>query len=133
MTTRASLKASDADREHIAEQLRLAAAEGRLFADELEERLGAALTARTYGELDALVADLPPSSVVSRPARQSLARRPTAVLVVAIPLALLLIGLVASALGGHGHPYHHGGGASLMWLVWLVIGWRVVMRRRRAR
>jgi hypothetical protein len=133
MTRRASLKASDADREHIAEQLRLAAAEGRLFADELEERLGAALTARTYGELDALVADLPPSSAVAQSARQSLGRGPVAVLAVAIPLGLLLIGLVVSAFSGHGHPYHHGGGAPLVWLVWLAIGWRLLMRRRRAR
>lgn len=59
MVRRSHLRASDADREHVAEQLRNAAAEGRLLAEELEHRLGAALTARTYGELDAVVADLP--------------------------------------------------------------------------
>ena len=59
MSKRATLRASDADREQIAERLRKATAEGRLLADELEERLEATFTARTYGELDAVVADLP--------------------------------------------------------------------------
>jgi hypothetical protein len=54
-----SLRASDADREHVAERLRHATAEGRLTADELEDRLAALFAAKTYGELDALVADLP--------------------------------------------------------------------------
>jgi len=55
------LRASDSDREHAAERLRQATAEGRLSADELEERLEALYGARTYGELDALLADLPVS------------------------------------------------------------------------
>jgi DUF1707 SHOCT-like domain len=54
-----SLRASDADRERAAEQLRHATMEGRLTPDELEERLEALYVSRTYGELDALVADLP--------------------------------------------------------------------------
>jgi hypothetical protein len=41
------------------EQLRVAAGDGRLTADELDHRLETALTARTYGELAALTADLP--------------------------------------------------------------------------
>jgi Flp pilus assembly protein TadB len=56
---RALLRASDAEREEVAERLRNAAIEGRLLAEELEERLATALRARTHGELDALVADLP--------------------------------------------------------------------------
>jgi Domain of unknown function (DUF1707) len=56
---RAALRASDAERDEIAERLRNAAVEGRLLAEELEERLATALTARTHDELDALVADLP--------------------------------------------------------------------------
>jgi hypothetical protein len=59
MARRAVLRASDAEREEIAERLRRATAEGRLLAEELEERLATALRARTQGELDALVADLP--------------------------------------------------------------------------
>jgi hypothetical protein len=57
--SRPELRASHADRDRVVEQLRIAAGDGRLTADELDERLEAALTARTYRELAALTADLP--------------------------------------------------------------------------
>jgi Domain of unknown function (DUF1707) len=66
MARRTTLRASDADREQVAERLRHATAEGRLTAEELEERLEALFAARTYGELDALVADLPGQTVRHR-------------------------------------------------------------------
>jgi hypothetical protein len=53
------MRASDADRDRVLDVLREAAAEGRLTPDELDERMGAALAARTLGELAALTADLP--------------------------------------------------------------------------
>lgn len=53
------LRASHEDRDRVAELLRVAAGDGRLTADELDERLEAALSARTYGELAALTRDLP--------------------------------------------------------------------------
>jgi len=53
------LRASHDDREHAAEIIRIAAGDGRLTADELDERLEKALTARTVGELAVLTADLP--------------------------------------------------------------------------
>ena len=53
------LRASHADRDLIAEQLRVAAGDGRLTMDELHERLEKALSARTGSELAALVTDLP--------------------------------------------------------------------------
>jgi hypothetical protein len=53
------LRASHEDRDRVAEMLRVAAGDGRLTAEELDERLEAALTARTYGQLAALVKDLP--------------------------------------------------------------------------
>ncbi|MFE0048094.1 DUF1707 SHOCT-like domain-containing protein [Streptomyces albireticuli] len=53
------LRASDADRDRIADILREALAEGRLTAEEHGERIGAAYAARTLGELEPLVADLP--------------------------------------------------------------------------
>jgi hypothetical protein len=43
----------------VADRLRDATAEGRIGAEEFEERLGAALSARTYRQLNALVSDLP--------------------------------------------------------------------------
>ncbi|MBJ6626150.1 DUF1707 domain-containing protein [Streptomyces sp. I4(2020)] len=56
---RGGLRASHDDREAVVEQLRDAAAEGRIDLDELDERLERALTAKTYAELDALTVDLP--------------------------------------------------------------------------
>lgn len=54
-----TLRASHADRDRVAEALRVAAGDGRLSPEELDERLERALTARTYAELAALTADLP--------------------------------------------------------------------------
>lgn len=54
-----SLRASDADREQVAARLRDNLAEGRLDLDEFNERLEAAYAAKTYGELDVLMVDLP--------------------------------------------------------------------------
>jgi hypothetical protein len=53
------LRASHEDRDRVVEQLRMAAGDGRLSAEELDQRLEVALTARTYGELTALTKDLP--------------------------------------------------------------------------
>jgi Domain of unknown function (DUF1707) len=53
------MRASDADRERVAEVLRAAAGDGRLNLEELEERLHAAYTARTYAQLEPLTRDLP--------------------------------------------------------------------------
>ncbi|MER7487634.1 DUF1707 domain-containing protein [Streptomyces sp. NPDC126497] len=53
------LRASDADRERVAEILRDALAEGRLDMGEFEERLDATYKARTYGELTPITRDLP--------------------------------------------------------------------------
>ncbi len=65
----AGMRASHEDRDRAVEMLRVAAGDGRLTAEELDERLEVALTARTQGELAALVADLPaaPGSVLPAP------------------------------------------------------------------
>ncbi|WP_405925594.1 DUF1707 domain-containing protein [Streptomyces sp. NBC_00035] len=54
------LRAGHADRDRVVDVLRIAAGDGLLTADELDERLEAALSARTLSELTALTADLPP-------------------------------------------------------------------------
>jgi hypothetical protein len=46
------------ERDEVTEVLKEAAADGRLSMDELDDRLGAALQAKTYADLDPLVADL---------------------------------------------------------------------------
>lgn len=52
------MRASDADRERIAQVLHKATAEGRLDIHELDERLAAVYAAKTYGELVPITADL---------------------------------------------------------------------------
>jgi hypothetical protein len=79
------MRASDADRDRVADHLREALAEGRLSPEEHAERLDAVYAARTYAELEPVLADLPvagrrPSqpeveiahgSAISPPTRQS--------------------------------------------------------------
>ncbi|MCX4883331.1 DUF1707 domain-containing protein [Streptomyces sp. NBC_00847] len=55
----ADLRASDADRDRIADLLRDALAEGRLTADEHAERVEGVLAAKTVGELEVFIRDLP--------------------------------------------------------------------------
>jgi hypothetical protein len=58
---RLALRASDADRDHVAALLGQALSEGRLDAEEHSERLESVYQAKTLGELRPLVADLPVS------------------------------------------------------------------------
>ncbi|MER5435567.1 DUF1707 domain-containing protein [Streptomyces sp. NPDC002588] len=58
-TPTAELRASDADRDRIADILREALAEGRLTADEHAERVEGVLAAKTVGELEVFIRDLP--------------------------------------------------------------------------
>jgi hypothetical protein len=60
-------RASDAEREVAADRLRLAAAEGRLDPDELDERVGQVYASRTHGELATLMEDLPEPTSPSPP------------------------------------------------------------------
>ncbi|MFG2887516.1 DUF1707 domain-containing protein [Streptomyces sp. NPDC048297] len=63
-------RVSHDDREQVAEVLRVAAGDGRLTLDELEERLESCFAARTYGDLAPLVADLPGgATTMAEPAR----------------------------------------------------------------
>jgi hypothetical protein len=72
MVPAGDLRASHDDRDRVVEVLTGAAGDGRLTPEELDERVGAALTARTYGELAALVSDLPavPDLPAGAPAAQ---------------------------------------------------------------
>jgi DUF1707 SHOCT-like domain len=56
---RGHLRASRTDREQVIEVLKAAYVQERLTRDEFELRIGQALTARTYAEQDAVIADLP--------------------------------------------------------------------------
>jgi hypothetical protein len=101
MRSHHSLRASDADRDAVVDRLRVAAGEGRLEPDELEQRVDSALRARTYGELAELLADLPSDGrVPSRSRRRTanaIARSAVlgAGLLVAVTAAVAVIALVA--------------------------------------
>lgn len=67
---RPQLRVGDRERDLVASVLQDALAEGRITLEELDQRLDAVLRARTFAELDPLVADLPvepPSSALTRP------------------------------------------------------------------
>jgi hypothetical protein len=118
MAQRSSLRASDEDRERIADRLRHATAEGRLHAHELEERLAKALRARTYGELDDVVYDLPSDRIARRPRRGATEWvQPAVVLAIAIPLACVAIAVVMAV------ALFVLSGVFAVWMLWMVIGW----------
>ena len=60
MASGPALRASDADRDAVAERLRVAAVDGRIDAEELEQRLSEVYSARWVADLDRLVADVSP-------------------------------------------------------------------------
>lgn len=73
--SRDELRAADSDRAKVADRLRIALDEGRLSLGEYDERLQQAYVAKTYGELDKLLADLP---AVTPPERSQVVPRPAA-------------------------------------------------------
>ncbi|MGH2859409.1 MAG: DUF1707 SHOCT-like domain-containing protein [Solirubrobacteraceae bacterium] len=58
-TTNPGLRASDTDRERVAERLRASHADGRLDTTELTDRIDRCYHAKTIGQLDRLMTDLP--------------------------------------------------------------------------
>jgi Domain of unknown function (DUF1707) len=124
MAGRGALRASDADREHVAERLRQAATEGRLLTDELEQRLEAVFSARTYAQLDVVLADLPGRRLTPPANRREPTRVPPAVLAaIAVPVAIVTILAVVLVLTG----------VFAGWLLWLLAGWWFFGRHRRFR
>lgn len=120
MPRRAQIRASDDDRERVAERLRQAASEGRLLTHELEHRLAAALRAQTYGELDPLVADLPRGQVARRRGNSVMHWVPPALaLVLAVPLAVAIVTAVVVLITG----------LFTVWMVCAVIAWWMFGRR----
>jgi hypothetical protein len=67
---RGHLRASHADREQVIGTLKAAYVQGMLAKDELDARVGQAFGSRTYADLAALTADLPPGLADIQPPRQ---------------------------------------------------------------
>jgi len=124
--SRRDLRASDADRERALEFIRGHAGEGRLTVDELSDRIGLALSAKTLGELDDLVHDLPPLPAVQR--AEPTARRWRTVLPTSfgwVRYAALALFLVAIA--------GPGAGRGVLFVPWFWIAAFFVMRSARRR
>jgi uncharacterized protein DUF1707 len=113
--------ASDEERERVVEALRSNAAAGRLDADELEERLGAAYAARIRGDLLPLLADLPsPAPPVARRPRRSIPALPPFVVIGLMLVAIWALSgagyfwpawpIAALAFSGLGYRRHGAGG-----------------------
>ena len=103
-------RVGDADRNRTADLLKEAHAAGYLTLEEVDERLGAALAARTRGELDRLVTDLPPEWRASLghgrpPATRRAARRPAfpPELAWLVPLAVIVAALLVLAVVTRGY------------------------------
>lgn len=122
---RPEVRAADADRERVAEQLRRAHDEGRLDLTEFDERVAAAWAARTYGELDALVEDLPPAPVAAVPvprsaspvARSGPERGAVTAWAGASALNLMIWGIIAVSVGEWIYP----------WWIWVAGPWGVLL------
>ncbi|HTZ24462.1 MAG TPA: DUF1707 domain-containing protein [Streptosporangiaceae bacterium] len=119
------IKASDAERDAVVAALGEHFQAGRLTSEELEERTGRVLAARTLGELDELTTDLPAPRPAPPAGPAVTPHRPgyLTMLPWAVPLAaLVIVGLTVGASTGH-----QG------WGVWWVVPAALIVARRVAR
>jgi hypothetical protein len=136
------LRASDAEREQAADALRRHHSDGRLTDEEFEQRVGHCYQARTVGELDRLLVDLPrgdrdllrhgPGFGLAGAGR----RLPLPALILGGVVALWVVGAMLGALvhpwgGFGGHGYGHPGPPLFVPLLIAFVVWRWIARRRR--
>jgi hypothetical protein len=105
--------AASADRERAVGIIRAGFAEGRLSQDELDDRVGQAYSARTYGELWALTADLPAGpfapthgavAVLPDRAPRPASWRPAAALIITALVIFTLAALITAIVTQHAQP-----------------------------
>jgi class 3 adenylate cyclase len=110
------VRASDADRERVAELLRDHYGAGRLSEEDLSERVEAAYDVRTTAELAALTADLPsprpPAPGRPRP-RSGLEISVRIHFTIYLLVNVMLIGIWAATGGGY------------FWPIWPILGWGI--------
>jgi uncharacterized protein DUF1707 len=104
------LRVGDSEREAVGAILRQQHVDGRLDGDEFQERLERCLAAKTYAELDELVADFPSPETERRRGPYVWGRRP-------LPFPLLPLALIAAIALSGGH---------LVWLAFPLIFFLVV-------
>ena len=109
-----ALRASDSERESIVSELREHGAAGRLEIEELEQRIETAYTARTHGQLGALLRDLPAQRRVATRA----ARDPDWRAFAAVNALLVAIWAVS--------------GAGYFWPAWVMVWWAFALLMKSA-
>lgn len=107
-----SLRVGDKERDAVGEILRQRHLEGRLDTDEFQARLDRCLTAKTYEELDELIADFPTDAADYPRTRQQWIWRPWPLPFLFLPLVLIAVAITA--------------GAHLAWLAFPLIFFFVV-------
>ena len=106
-----SLRVGDDDRQRVVAELQQHFVAGRLTSEELGERVSQALDARTFGDLAAVMADLPelPDPALAHirdrrpPEQPMLFGVPVRLLAIAFGLVMLLLLFVAAPMWGVGH------------------------------
>jgi len=138
MTSNRGTRASDQDRERTAGALGRHYAAGRLTLEEFQERLDQAYAAKTLGQLDDLMADLPGGDLGQIPGQpgggnQRLPERRAAGTVqapdgsnpavwhfwLAVTIGVFVVWLISGASGGP-------------WFLWAAIPLAIILLRRRA-
>jgi Domain of unknown function (DUF1707) len=137
------LRAADTDRERSAELLREHHAVGRLTAEEFHDRLERVFTARTLGDLNELVADLPAIDLYQLPSagiRPDPRRRFSdpertshgpLVLALSTPWIAWAAGSAAAVAAWVAVGAIVGGAAWVPWFLIVIIVWWVANQRRR--
>jgi hypothetical protein len=121
-----AIRVSDAERDAAVAELSLHYQDGRLTAEEFDDRSAQAFAAKTGDQLSALFADLPPRQLVpvtltppatGQPHRRLGVGRTVALCVVGYMLAGNLIGALVSAAGGN-----WGSAASTLFPTIIILG-----------
>jgi hypothetical protein len=135
-----TIRISDADRQVVATALAKNAAEGRLTLEELEERLGTVYAAKTYGDINSLLSDLPRGGAsplvlagdrlpADRPPGRSRRRRRSGWSSYTTVNALCwAIWGVAAVMSPHYNLRH----VQDMWPLWVTVPWGVIRLSRRS-
>jgi Domain of unknown function (DUF1707) len=135
---REELRAADVDRQFVADKLKAALDEGRLSLGEYDDRLRETYAARTYGDLDRLLADLPgarrsqlvppPPHAAAQPhaptAPASAPRRGIPRWVIASWSGWITVSLIVNAIWLASAV---SGGADNYWPVWVMLPWGAVL------
>ena len=114
--TALELRASDAEREAVIERLRGHCAEGRISADELSVRIDAVYAARTRGDLEPPLRDLPSTTSDTPAVLDRRARRRSSPSLAEVPLPLVAVAVLVLAAAASGAWW-------LLWLLWPILHW----------